>query len=143
MTNAVAEANCERLRRSFDNREAIFFERSVMHVRVSGIRVNLAERFIEARLEPLPTYGMMGAGKFRDGKSGTIAGGALTRFSEHVWEAGYGGWTLFFSPETVQGVVALAAHWPAQLDAMERGIALGKWLAGQNLLLEPTARVFT
>ena len=127
----VAEGNCERLRRSLENRQAIFLEHQVLHVRVCEIRTDPVNRVIEARLDPLPTSGMMGAGKFRHGKPGTIGAGYLTSFSDDVWMAGYGGWILYFSPRIVRALIELATSWSAELTAQERYAAANRWLSSQ------------
>jgi hypothetical protein len=49
-----------------------------------------------------------------------IGAGYLTTFSNHTWQTGHGGWSLFFAPEVVSGLTSVAASWPAELDAWER-----------------------
>ena len=136
------EANCEQLRRNFENREAIFVEKGAVRVRVENIQANVRERWVRAQIETIPTPGLVGAGSLRHHPRIGIGAGYLTTFSDHVWEVGYGGWALFFSPQIVKGVVELAAQWAENLDAFDRYQLVVRWLADHKAHEEPSRRVF-
>lgn len=140
-------ASCEQLRRTFEDREAILVEKGAVRVRVSNIEAKPAERRINAQVQAIPTRGLPAGSlyyhaAYRAGHPFPIAGGYRTRFSDHVWEMGYGGWTLFFAPQLVKGVVNLAARWPDDLDPFERYNQVGRWLSDQHAFEEQTRRVF-
>src|SRR5262245_46767797 len=119
-----ASLNCAKLRDAFEGHEAIYIEKGVLRVRVSNIRCNVAARRIDATVEEVPTSGLAG-GVFHGPRHNAplrwkIGAGYLTTVSEHTWEMGYGGWSLFFAPEVVTDLTNLSANWPADLDPMDR-----------------------
>jgi hypothetical protein len=139
--------NCEKLRRAFDGREAIYVEKGVLRVRVTNISFNAIARQIGADVEEILTPGLERSllHRLRPNElfplRWQIGAGRLTRFSEHTWAAGYGSWSLFFAPEIVSGVVSLAAAWSAELDAYHRYRQATHFLMDQNAH-EPSNRVF-
>jgi hypothetical protein len=142
-----AAATCERLRQTFEGREAILIEKGAVRVRVSSILAKPVERLIEAQIQAIPTRGLPAGAlyyhaAYQAGRPFRIAGGYLTSFSDHVWEMGYGGWTLFFAPQFVKGVMDLAASWPDDLDPYERYSRIMRWLGDQHAFAELTQRVF-
>ena len=139
-----AARSCERLRRNFEQREAIYVEKGALRVRVGNVRVHPGEAFVRADVEEAPTPGL------RSGMFGSlrrwrrlcweIESGELSTFSEHTWHCGYGGWSMFFAPRLVRGVVELSRRWPRKLDAVDRYDAVLRWLE-ENDAYEPTERV--
>jgi len=114
------------LRANFENREAIYLEKGVLRVRVTDIRAWAVRRVVWANVEEVPAPGL-GVGLFdnRKHKEPTplhwrIRAGYLTEFSDHCWVMGYGGWSLYFDPKVVQGVLALASRFPVDVDTHER-----------------------
>ena len=115
-----------KLRAIFENREAIYIEKGALKVRVSNIRGSALHTTVSADIEEVPTPGL-GVGLFdrrqRKGKTPLrwgIGAGHLTKFSDHCWVMGYGGWTLYFDPKVVQGVLDLASGFPDNMDTFER-----------------------
>jgi len=109
-------SNCEVLRARFEGREAIYVEKGALRVRVSNIHnVQYAQgSSIAADVEEIPTPGL-GVGLFPPHRPGrnpfrwTIAGDP-TSYSDQDWSMGYGGWCLYFAPETIQAVIDFAAR---------------------------------
>lgn len=118
--------NCRKLRDAFEDREAIYVEKGVLRVRVQNIRCDVHARRIDAEVEEIPTRGLENTllhGRRPNESSPLrwdIAAGYLTTFSDTTWEMGYGGWSLFFAPEIVSGLLDLASAWPPELDAADR-----------------------
>ena len=140
--------NFGKLRKSFENREAIYIEHGFLRVRVHNIRDDLAARWIVADIDEIPTAGFE-AGLFqiriptaRRPLRWQIGGGFMTQFSDHTWHCGYGGWSMFFETRVVQGVVELAAQWTADLDEQGRYREVLEWL-GEHNAYERTRPVFT
>jgi hypothetical protein len=138
--------NCEKLRDAFEGREAIYIEKGVLRVRVTSIRCNI--RQVSATLEEVPTKGLERSlfhrrqiNEPRAPLRWNIVAGYLTKFSDHTWNMGYGGWSLFFAPEVVGGFVSIASDWPAELDAMERYNQALRFLEDRNAY-KPSKRVF-
>ena len=104
-------ANCEFIRENFEGREAIYIEHGAARVRVTNIRVNAEELYLEAQVEVIPTPGLSYRipGSPNTQKWG-IGSGYLSIFSVNSWHVGYGMWSLWFEPRLVQDVVDLAAH---------------------------------
>ncbi len=133
--HTVDSQNYEKLRANFQGRKALYIEKGALLVRVNNIRADLAARCINAEVEEVPTSGL-GAGSFRlvnqpsDAESlrWQIGAGFLTQFSDNHWVMGYGGWSMYFAPQVVQGVAELAASWPQDLDAFERYERVLDWL---------------
>jgi hypothetical protein len=120
----VASPLIQRVQASFEGREAIYVEKGALRVRVSNIRGSAAHRCISADVEEIPTPGL-GVGSFDNRKPRRprrwgIGAGYLTQFSDYCWTTGYGGWSLFFDPKTVQAVLDLASHFPENMDSWER-----------------------
>jgi hypothetical protein len=135
--NSEAVANCARLQRAFEGREAILVEQGAVRVRISNIEAKPEERYVSAQVQAIPTRGLpTGAlynhAEYRAGSPFRIAGGYLTCFSDQVWEMGYGGWKLFFAPKLVNGIVELAAQWPDDLHPAEGYNRVSRWLADQG-----------
>lgn len=141
------EAIVEQLRARFEGREAIYVENGALRVRVSEISGDATQLYISAVVEEISTAGFP-AGVFYEARRSqptplrwSIGGGYLTTFSEHTWHAGYGGWSLFFDPKIVEGVLGLALGFPDNLDPFERYKEVLHYLQAQNAY-EPTQRVF-
>ena len=141
------EAIVEQLRARFEGREAIYVEKGALRVRVSEISGDAIQLYITAVVEEIPTAGFP-AGVFYEARRAqptplrwSIGGGYLTTFSDHTWHAGYGGWSLFFSPKIVEGILGLALGLPSNLDPFERYKEVLHYLQVQNAY-EPTQRVF-
>ena len=118
--------NCERVCEAFEGREAIYIEKGVLRVRVGSIRCDARARRIGAEVEEIPTPGLENSlfhGRRRNERSPlrwNISAGYLTNFSNTTWHMGYGGWSLFFAPEVVSGLISIASAWPRELDAVDR-----------------------
>jgi len=115
--------NYERLRGAFEGREAIYLEKGVVRVRVTNIRSVVSSRYIRADVEEVPAPNLAGVIPHGDQPRPhrwRIGAGALTTFSENRWDMGYGGWSLFFAADVLNGFTNLAAEWPADLDEGER-----------------------
>ena len=81
---------------------------------------------VSPEVEEIPAPGL-GVGLFDRGqRKGTtprrwkIRAGRLTTFSDHCWEMGYGGWSLYFDPKVVQMVLWLARRFPDTMDTSKR-----------------------
>jgi hypothetical protein len=142
-----AAARVEELRERFEGREAIYVEKGAVRVLISDIRWDTAKPCIAARVKEIPTAGFP-AGVFYEVRMyeprplcWSIKGGYLTTFSEHTWYMGYGGWSLFFAPGVVDGVVGLALQFPEDLDPFQRYREVLKYLEDHKAY-EPTQRVF-
>ena len=137
------KSNVQHLRDLFEGREAIYIEKGALHVRVSNIQENIPERYISADVEEIPTDGFPTGSPDNSPNPWrwTISGGWMTSFSDHTWEMGYGGWTLFFAPRIVGGVVKLAREFPDNLHPMERYNKILRYLQNHEAL-ELTQRVF-
>ena len=115
-----------RLRLNFEGREAIYLEKGALRVRVSDIRASPRGTTVSAEIEEIPAPGL-GVGLFDSSQRKgtpplrwTIRAGHLTEFSDRCWIMGYGGWSMYFEPKIVQGVLDLASRFPDNLDAFER-----------------------
>ena len=114
----------EKARFNFEGKECIYISKGALRVRISGICVYGSQPAISANVEEIPTPGL-GVGLL-DKESmffrprWKIGAGFMTDLSEHSWNAGYGGWTLFFHPEIIQGVIERASQFPAVMDTMKR-----------------------
>ena len=101
----------EQLRHLFEDREAIYVEKGATHVKVSGIRWDP-----ELPTARFPCEHYPGSCPRR----WTIGAGYRTTFSQHNWNMGYGGWSLYFAPEIVNGVLNVASQFPADLAFVRR-----------------------
>ena len=112
----------QEVRALFEGRDAIYLEKGAVRVRVSNICGSASKKIIGADVEEIPAPGL-GVGIFATQRSGAkprrwrIGAGHLTTFSDQCWEMGYGGWSLYFHPKAVEGVMELAARFPANLDS--------------------------
>jgi hypothetical protein len=100
-----------KLRANFENREAIYIEKGALRVRVSNVRGSALR--VTAHIDEIPTPGL-GVGLFdnhgRTGKTRrrwALQAGHLSQFSDQCWVMGYGGWSLYFDPNVVRGVLDL------------------------------------
>ena len=120
------ETKVEQVRGLFEGREAIYVEKGALRVKVSDVQGDVARLFISAEVEEIPTAGFP-AGAFYEIQRlepspmrWSIEGGYLTTFSDHTWHMGYGGWSLFFAPRIVDGILSLALRFPDNLDPFQR-----------------------
>lgn len=110
----------EQLRDLFEGKEAIYVEKGAAHVKVSSIRWTL-DGLIEAEAEEIPTAGF--PWPHYPGSSPrrwTFGTGDMTGFSQHTWHGGYGGWSLYFAPDTVNGILNLVSQFPQELSFKQR-----------------------
>jgi hypothetical protein len=143
-----AETKVTELRARFEGREAIYVEQGAVRVRVSDICWDAGKLCITAKVEEIATTGFP-VGVFCESQrdesnplSWNIGVGYLTTFSEHTWHMGYGGWSMFFSPEIVAGVVGLARDFPEDLHPFQGYREVLKYLDDHNAH-EQTERVFS
>jgi hypothetical protein len=141
------EVRVEQLRARFEGREAIYVEKGALRVRVSDIRGDVAQLYISAEVEEIPTAGFP-AGAFYEIQRRepsplrwSIEGGYLTDFSDHTWHMGYGGWSLFFAPSIVDGILSLALRFQDDLDPFQRYSEVLNYLKDHEAY-EPTQRLF-
>jgi len=135
--------NYERLRGAFEGREAIYIEKRVVRVRVTNIRSTVGSRYIRADVEEVPAPNLSSVTPHGDQPRPhrwRIGAGFLTTFSENRWNMGYGGWSLVFAADVLNGFTNLAAEWPADLDPGERYRRAIDFLDG--IPREPGQRVF-
>lgn len=143
-----SSVNCARLREAFEGREAIYVEKGVLRVRMTNIRYDVGARWIEAYVEEVPTPGLERSlfhGRLPDEDGPLrwrIGAGSLTGFSSDMWEAGYGGWTLYTAADVVRGFTTIASEWPAELDRIERYKQAVRFLMEQHGRV-PLERVFS
>ena len=136
--NSEAAANCEKIRRNFENREAIYIEKGVLRVRISNIQADVTAGFLTAHVEEIPTRGLEKSffhGQYLTKSAPyrwTIGSGIRSMFSDHCWDMGYGGWSLYFATRVVEGIVELASRWPETLDAYDRYDEVLRWLTDHN-----------
>ena len=141
------ETKLEQVRGLFEGREAIYVEKGALRVKVSDIRGDVDRLFISAEVEEIPTAGFP-VGTFYEIQRRAptplrwhIEGGYLTDFSDHTWYMGYGGWSLFFAPRIVDGILSLALHFPDNLDPFQRYREVLDYLKDHEAY-EPTQRLF-
>jgi hypothetical protein len=141
------ETRVEQVRRLFEGREAIYVEKGALRVKVSDIRGDAARLLISAQVEEIPTPGFPVGSIHAIRKlqpsplRWSIEGGYLTTFSEHTWHMGYGGWSLFFAPGIVEGILSLALQFPEALNPFQRYTQVLDYLADHEAH-EPTQAVF-
>ena len=118
------DAALQQLRENFEGQEAIYIEKGALHVRVRNIRWDPDLSAVFADIEEIPTPGFDGTAFHKEDDSTPlrwdIGTASLTSFSETEWSMGYGGWSIYFAPRVVKGVVELASRWPTELDDYER-----------------------
>jgi len=124
----------EEVRARFEGRQAIHLEQGAARVWVSDIRRNSARCSISAEVTEIPTAGFP-VGVFHEARMydpslrrWSIGCGYLAAFSEHRWDMGYGGWSLFFAPWIVDGIVELAQQFPPDLQPYQRYQEVLKYL---------------
>ena len=111
-------ATVEKLRASFEGREAICLEKGAIRVRVSNIRsADLGT--IPADIEEIPTAGfpiwIRGGGPRPRSHPlrWTIGTSLIKHFSADSWSSPpYVGWTLYFSPKLIEEILALVSRFP-------------------------------
>lgn len=137
------KSRVQRLRDLFEGQEAIYVEKGALRVRVSNIRADIPEKCIYADIEEIPTTGfpIWFIAQWLQSRHWRIGGGYLTAFSDHTWMMGYGGWSLFFAPRLVDGVVRLAQEFPDNLQSIDRYNQILGYLEDHEAY-EPTERVF-
>lgn len=137
----------EQIRNTYENREAIYFEKGVLRVRVHNIHIDTHNRRIEADVEEIFTPGL-GTGIFykpvwNEGRPRRWSiGGQLASCWDVVWTMGYGGWALYFSTAVIEGIVALAASWPADLSPVERHYQILNWGMVHNVIESQPKQLF-
>jgi hypothetical protein len=130
---SIDEASAEDQRRSetlhrtrayFEGKEAIYIEKGALRVRISNIRYSdtKSERdLIEAEIEEIPTPGLPVSlpGYDRRDRPRPLRWkiGKNIKHSPHFapqyWAGGpYAGWSMYFSPKLIQGVIELASEFP-------------------------------
>ena len=141
------EARVKQLQGLFEGREAIYIEYGALRAKVSKIKGDPAELSIRAEVKEIPTAGFP-VGAFseipRRGRKPlrwNIAGGYLTAFSEYRWCMGYGGWSLFFAPKIVDGILSLVRQFPDNLDSHQRYVEVCRYLQVHKAY-QPTQQVF-
>ena len=128
--------NCRILRERFEGTEAIFVEMGAIRVRVIRVRPKPRWRFVDVLVEEIPTP-RLGCGIFDglpDGKPvrWDVGAGYLSRFSEHNWCMGYGGWRICKDPALVEAVTRLAKTFPADLPGRTRYARIGDLIQGHE-----------
>jgi hypothetical protein len=111
-------ATVEKLRASFEGREAIYIEKGAIRVRVSNIRsADLGT--ILADIEEIPTAGfpiwIRGGGPPPRSHPlrWTIGTSLIRHFSADSWSSPpYVGWTFYFSPKLIEAIVDLVTRFP-------------------------------
>jgi hypothetical protein len=141
-TSRLIQEVCAR----FEGREAIYVEKGVLRVCISNIRGSASQVTISAEVEEILTPGL-GVGGFSDlpghkPRRWRIGAGYLTAFSDQYWATGYGGWSLYFDPKAVEGVLDLAARFPANLDSEGRYSMIVRFLLDRTFLGANMQRVF-
>jgi len=119
-----AAINIEKLRSSFENKQAIYVEKGALLVRVTDITVSMSSCHIMAQAQEVKTPGL-GVGMFAQTLKSKRPlswqfGGCITEFAQNFWAMGYGGWLLFSEPNLVAEVARLAGSFPPELDDWQR-----------------------
>jgi hypothetical protein len=141
--------HCAQIQKNFGNREGIYIEKGALRVRISNVRADPDRRWIEAEVEEVPTPGFENSMihiHLPDQSSPlrwSIGAGFYTTFSENYWNQGHTGWSLFFAPKIVQGIVDLASRWPEDLDAYDRYQQVIRGLEDHDAYNEQTSRAFS
>lgn len=135
----------------FEGREGIYIEKGAVRVRIHTIRFGRIQKKVSAEVEELPTKGLdlvrhprsgFNAQSPRRWRIATTALAGSTFTSSH-WNGGaYVGWSLFFDPDIVHGVVKLAESFPADLHPGLRYRQVVKFIYDRNMREEATA-IFT
>jgi len=114
----------DKIRECFEGKEAIYIEKGALRVRVSNIyydNLKGESEYIEADIEEIPTPGLpvsLPRHDHRDQprplrwKIGTNIK-VQPYYSPDYWDSPpYVGWSMYFSPKIIEGVVAFAAGFP-------------------------------
>lgn len=111
-------ATVEKVRASFEGREAIYIEKGAIRVRVNNIR-SADLGVILADIEEIPTAGfpiwIRGGGPrpLSHPLRWTIGTSVIRHFSADLWSSPpYVGWTLYFSPKLIEAIVELVTRFP-------------------------------
>jgi hypothetical protein len=111
-------ATVEKVRASFEGREAIYLEKGAIRVRVSNIR-SADLGILLADIEEIPTAGfpiwIRGGGPRPRSHPlrWTIGTSSIKHFSSDSWSSPpYVGWTLYFSPKLIEAIVDLVTRFP-------------------------------
>lgn len=113
----------ERLRVLFEGREAIYVEKGALRVKVTDIRADVAQQYVSAEVEEIPTTGLP-VGALYESKQlwvgpfcWSIGGGyLLTTPAMRVTAAGH----CSSLRGIVQGIQSLALRFPDSLDPFQR-----------------------
>jgi hypothetical protein len=132
----------DRLKQNFLNKEALYLDRFYSHVRVESIRMDVESRTIKCVLAPGSRAEIFRGPGDGPPASFTCGAGYLTKFSEHTWHMGYGGWTLFFHPDYLQGMLDLSASWPPEMDRWTRSQIALQWDMENDVWSEAAERIF-
>jgi hypothetical protein len=131
---AAMESAADKVREHFEGREAIYVEKGALHVRIINIQADVFPDIemdcVALEVEEIPTVGFENTLiherlrsfnwhacsplRWKTGAS------SLEHFWEYEFDAGYGGFVIYFAPQVVQGIVELAAQWPDELPEYER-----------------------
>lgn len=115
-TSKKPQELCEQLKSQFEGREAIYVEKGYCRARISQITPNVAARRITAKVEVIPTEGII----HRYPPFWDIGGGSMTSFSDNSWKMGYGGWSIFFDPGLIREVCQFSAKLPSEMPWIKR-----------------------
>jgi hypothetical protein len=114
----------DKLREYFEGKEAIYIEKGAVRVRVSNIRYDHLRgesEVIEADIEEIPTPGLPVSlpGYDRRDRPRPLRWKIGTNikvqpyFFPNYWDSPpYVGWSMYFSPEIIEGAVNLASEFP-------------------------------
>jgi hypothetical protein len=140
-------ARVQNLRSLFCDKEAIYVEKGALRVRVTAIDRDVDVLNVSAQLLEIPTPGLpagvhceLAEHEARPLRL-SIGAGFMSGFSDSTWHMGYGGWSLFFAPRLVEGVVALAAQFPEDFHPMDKYKAVLRFLE-EHGAYENTQRLF-
>src|SRR5262249_16652424 len=135
------------LKEWFEGREAIYIEKGALRVRVSNIRIDPMQKEITAEVEELPTQGldfvMRHTPEFdaQSPRRWTIGTSRLagSTFTSRCWRGGIQvGWSLFFDPAIVCGVMKLAESFPEDLHPGLRYRQVLEFIYERNVREEST-----
>jgi hypothetical protein len=114
----------DKIRACYEGKEAIYIEKGALRVRVGNIRFDNLKgesEYVEAEIEEIPTPGLpVSLRKYDRGaeprplrwRIGTNIK-VHPYYSPDYWSSPpYVGWSMYFSPELIKGVVDLASGFP-------------------------------
>ena len=114
----------DKIREFFEGKEAIYIEKGALRVRVSNIHYDNLKgesEYVEVDIEEIPTEGLpVSLPKYdRREEPRPLRWKIGTNIRVHPWyfadywdSPSYVGWSMYFSPELIEGVVALASSFP-------------------------------